>query len=238
MLSKQANLIVKLFILLTSVVSGVPKTSAQLAQEQRILRVGPGQTFSTPSKAAAIARDHDLIEIMPGTYGGDVAVWSADNITLRGVGERPHMRADGASAQGKAIWVITGDNVIVENIEFSGATVPDRNGAGIRYEGTSLVVRNCYFHDNQMGILTSNNPNSEVTIDSSEFANSHGGSISHNIYIGRIRSFTLQFSYSHHATIGHNVKSRAATNYILYNRLMDEKDGRSSYAIDLPEGGR
>jgi hypothetical protein len=37
--------------------------------------------------------------------------------------------------------------------------------------------------------------------------------------------------------VGHNVKSRARTNHIAYNRIMDERDGRSSYAIDLPNGG-
>jgi len=57
------------------------------------------------------------------------------------------------------------------------------------------------------------------------------------MYIGHIRSFILRHSYSHHAKIGHNVKSRAQENYILYNCIMDEKDGRSSYAIDLPNGG-
>jgi hypothetical protein len=34
------------------------------------------------------------------------------------------------------------------------------------------------------------------------------------------------------------VKSRAAVNQILYNRLTDEQQGSSSYNIDLPEGGR
>jgi hypothetical protein len=47
----------------------------------------------------------------------------------------------------------------------------------------------------------------------------------------------MQFCYSHHAIIGHLVKSRALENYILYNRLMDELDGTSSYSIDLPNGG-
>jgi hypothetical protein len=49
--------------------------------------------------------------------------------------------------------------------------------------------------------------------------------------------FTLRYSDSHHARIGHLVKSRARENYILYNRIMDETDGTSSYVIDLPNGG-
>ena len=33
------------------------------------------------------------------------------------------------------------------------------------------------------------------------------------------------------------MKTRAQENYILYNRIMDEEDGNSSYIIDLPNGG-
>jgi len=56
------------------------------------------------------------------------------------------------------------------------------------------------------------------------------------MYIDAAR-FTLRYSYSHHARIGHLVKSRSRENYILYNRIMDEADGTSSYVIDLPNGG-
>jgi hypothetical protein len=57
------------------------------------------------------------------------------------------------------------------------------------------------------------------------------------MYISNVGRFTLRYCYSHHAKIGHNVKSRARENVLLYNRIMDENDGTSSYAIDLPDGG-
>jgi hypothetical protein len=99
-------------------------------------------------------------------------------------------------------------------------------------------VRNSYFHDNENGILSSGNLESDIVVEHSEFArNGAGGGASHNLYIGTVRSFTLRYSYSHHAIIGHNVKSRAIKTYILYNRIADEHDGRASYAIDLPDGG-
>ncbi|HWP45673.1 MAG TPA: right-handed parallel beta-helix repeat-containing protein, partial [Candidatus Limnocylindrales bacterium] len=207
-----------------------------------ILRVGPGKPYAKPSQAAAVAKDKDIIEIDAGIYTADVAVWHANNLTIRGVGGKAHLKANGASAQGKGIWVIAGDNTTIENIEFSDAVVPDHNGAGIRLEGSGLTVRNCYFHDNEMGILTGANPKSDLLIEYSEFANNYyrGDDSSvhaHNIYVGKIRSFTLRYSYIHHARIGHNVKSRAQENYILYNRIMDEQTGASSYAIDLPNGG-
>jgi hypothetical protein len=203
-----------------------------------ILSVGPGEQFALPSQAAAVAQDGDDIQIDAGLYSGDVAVWRANNLTLEGVGGLAHLDAAGKSAQGKAIWVIQGANTTVANIEFSGAVVADRNGAGIRQEGAGLTVSGCYFHDNQEGILTSANPDSDITIQFSEFAaNGYGDGYSHNIYIGHVRSFTLFGSYSHDAKVGHDVKSRADTNYILYNRIQDGDTGTASYNIDLPNGG-
>jgi hypothetical protein len=86
--------------------------------------------------------------------------------------------------------------------------------------------------------LEGGHPTSDILIEHSEFArNGFGDGYTHNIYIGRSRSFTLRYSYSHHAYVGHTVKSRANANYILYNRIMDEVSGTSSYTIDLPDGG-
>jgi hypothetical protein len=203
-----------------------------------VLRVGAERELKRPSAAAQIARDGDVIEIDAGTYAGDAAVWRQHRLTIRGVGGRAHIRADGAQAEDKAIWVVKGNEATIEGIEFSGAKVPDQNGAGIRLEGTGLTVRDCYFHDNENGILTGANPASDIVVEHSEFAhNGSGDGYSHNLYIGHVRSFTLRFSYVHHALVGHNVKSRALRNFIAYNRIMDEKDGRSSYSIDLPNGG-
>jgi hypothetical protein len=99
-------------------------------------------------------------------------------------------------------------------------------------------VRDCYFHHNENGILTGANRESDIVVEHSEFAhNGFGDGQSHNLYIGAVRTFTLRYSYVHHAVVGHNVKSRALKNLIAYNRVMDERDGRGSYSIDLPNGG-
>ena len=208
----------------------------------QVLRVGPGHELKTPSAAAKVARDGDTIEIEAGLYARDAAVWSQNGLTIRSVNGLAQLRADGVHAEDKGIWVIKGAGTTIEGIEFSGAKVPHRNGAGIRLEGPGLTVRNSYFHDNEVGILTGRHLESDVVIEHSEFAhNGHAGSVSsgqgHNIYVGTVRSFTLRYSYSHRAIIGHNVKSRAIKSYILYNRIADEQDGRASYAIDLPDGG-
>ena len=192
-----------------------------------------------PSAAAAVARDGDVVEIDAGEYAGDVAVWSANRLTIRGVGGVARLPANGRSAQQKAIWVIRGGGTTVERIEFSGCRVPDRNGAGIRQEGRGLVVRDCLFRDNEDGILTGADPASEILVENCEFDhNGAGDGYSHNLHIGQVGRFTMRFCWSHRARVGHLVKSRARENFLLYNRLTDEEDGTSSYVIDLPNGGR
>ncbi len=219
---------------LTILILVVAWTPAQAA----VFHVGPGMPYEKPSEVALIAEDGDTIEIEASTYMGDVAVWTQNDLVIRGIGGRPHLRAAGKSAENKAIWVIKGNNTTVENIEFSGGRVADENGAGIRLEGTHLTVRSCYFHDNENGILTGEDAESEVLVEYSEFSNNgFGDGYSHNMYIGRIARFTLRFSYSHHAKVGHQVKSRAEVNHILFNRLMDGVSGNSSYIIDLPDPG-
>jgi MYXO-CTERM domain-containing protein len=202
------------------------------------LSVGPGKAYAAPCAAVAAAHDNDVIEIdAAGSYPGDVCAIDKNGLTLRGVGGRAKIDAHGQNYGGKAIWVISAHDTTVENIELSGATVPDQNGAGIRQEGDNLTVRGCYFHDNEDGILTDASPSSQILIEYSEFAqNGFGDGYSHNMYIGNVARFTLRYSYSHDSKIGHLVKSRAAANYILYNRLTGEQ-GTSSYELDLPNLG-
>jgi len=235
------TLICLLGVALAGLVAPAAQSYAQATLEAaptNIVRVGPNRDLKRPSDAARVARDGDVVEIDATVYEGDAAVWRQHRLTIRGVGGRAQLRADGAHAEGKAIWVIKGNDTTIEGVEFSGAKVPDENGAGIRLEGAGLTVRDCYFHDNENGILTGRGPDSDIVIEHSEFAhNGVGDGYTHNLYIGHVRSFTLRYSYIHHAIVGHNVKSRAAWNDIRYNRIMDEKDGSSSYAIDLPNGG-
>ena len=203
------------------------------------LSVGPNGQYATPCAASKVATDGDVIEIdASGSYNGDVCRWEANNLTIQGINGRPHIDADGNSSEGKAIWVVQGNDTEIDNIEFSGAKVSSSNGAGIRFEGHNLIVRNCYFHDNQDGVLTDVYGIGNILIEYTEFAyNGAGDGESHNMYINHADSFTLQYCYSHHSKVGHLVKSRAINSYILYNRLSDESSGTASYEIDLPSGG-
>lgn len=221
-----------------------PQLSHGTTAHPRVLHVGPRRELRTVAAAAQEARDGDIVEIDAGDYSGDVAAWSQSNLTIRAVGGRARLRADGRSAEGKAIFVIKGTGVVVENISFSGTRVPSRNGAGIRHEGGRLVVRRCVFADNEMGILTSNSPAAELEVDSSEFRDNAvaptyraGDPIGHQIYAGTIGRFVLRASYVHRGAFGHLVKSRARESHIEFNRITDEAGGRASYELEFPNGG-
>lgn len=203
--------------------------------------VGPGHPYAKPCQAIAAAQPGDVVQIDAagnGTFDGDVCASSVANLTIEGVNGRARIAAAGQSSGGKAIWVLSGLGMVVRNVELTGAAVPDRNGAGIRLEGGSLTVVGSSFHDNQEGILVSNLPSIDLTVDSTElFDNGAGDGQSHNIYVGNVHHFTMRYSSSRSAKVGHLVKSRAAINDILYNRLTEE-GGTGSYELDLPNGGR
>lgn len=201
------------------------------------LRVSVNGPIPSIAEAARQAHDGDVVEIAKGDYRGDVAVWTQKRLTIRGE-KGTRLIASGMAAEQKGIFVIRGDAVVVENLEFRGAKVPDRNGAGIRLEQGSLKVVGCRFLENENGILTANNDKIEVDIENSEFGyNGAGDGQSHNLYVGKIARLKVTGSYFHHAKIGHLLKSRARENLIAYNRLSDETDGRASYELEFPNGG-
>jgi hypothetical protein len=208
------------------------------AANSRTIHVGPTREIRRIGEAARMARDGDVIEVDAGDYIADVAVWPQKRITIRGAAGRPRLIAAGAAAEEKAIWVIRGEQVVVENFEFTGAKVPDRNGAGIRHETGTLMIKRCLFSGNENGILVSNNDTAALEIEDSEFAdNGAGDGLSHNLYVGKIASFSVKGSYFHRARVGHLLKTRARENLIAYNRLTDEYDGRASYELEFPDGG-
>ncbi len=205
-------------------------------------RVGLYLKKKRPSKVVPQVKDGDIVEIETGTYESDVTVWPQNNLTIRSIGGITKLDAKGKSAGGKGIWVFKGNNVLIEGFEFSNSKSKPMNSAGIRAVGGNLYIKNCIFQNNQMGILTSHNPESNVIIESSEFYQNTVDyetykRLGHNIYIGKIGNFVLLNSYSHDAAYGHLVKTLAHNNYIIGNYLSDGKKGKSSYAIDMPKGG-
>ena len=200
------------------------------------LNVGAGQAYATLSAAVAASHDGDVIAVQAGTYVNDFATIST-NITIKGVGGMANFVATVPPPDGKGI-LVTQSNVTIQNLSFSGAAVADNNGAGIRFERGNLVVIDSYFHDNQMGLLSNNDPNGTIRIVGSEFADTSGpgDGLRHNLYVGNIASLVVDDSYFHDAYSGHQIKSRAQSTTITNSRIYDGT-GTGSYSIDLPNGG-
>lgn len=211
--------------------------------QTKIWQVGPNFSLKKPSAAISLAKKGDTIRIMAGAYENDYSIINQDDLTIEGVNGFAHLISHNGIPNGKAIWVTNGRNITIRNIEFSGAHVPDKNGAGIRLQKGTLYLENCYFHGNETGILTSGNPEIRLYIINSEFSKNtqnypDTGYLSHNIYVGAISVFHMENSISRGAKYGHAIKTRAQNNVIKGNRIFDEGDISASYLIDLPNGGK
>ena len=224
--------------------------------EPTTLTVGPSGMYATLAAALVDAKSGDTIEIdANGTYHNADAMANIriPNLTIVGVNGVAHMQIDRDfdALDRMGIWVVreTAPNLTVKNIEFSGAhdfrEYGDLNHSGVRALGTiGLVFENCYFHDNDNGLLSSGNasPDSSITFINCEFwANGYGDGQSHNMYIGNIETFKFIDSYSHDPYYGgHLLKSRARNTYII-NSVLGEFNASPEYVsnanIDIPEGG-
>jgi hypothetical protein len=203
-----------------------------------VMRVGPTRAVKSLAAAARQARSGDVIEVDAGDYVGDVAAWPQHDLTLRAVGGRVRVVGAGAHVQGKGLFVTTGRRQRIEGFDFTGAAVPDRNGAGIRLEAGSLTLVDCTFLDNENGLLSANDGSIELDIVDCDFGPIlPGEGRTHNLYVGAIRRLAVSGSWFHHGLHGHLLKSRAALNHILYNRLTDEIGGRASYELEFANGG-
>lgn len=209
------------------------------AQAQSIV-VGPEGHPTSLRDAVRQAVDGDLIELLPGDYRGEVAVVEGRRLTIRGLGRRPVLHAEGRNAERKAILVVRGGDVRIENLEFRGCRADDRNGAGIRFESGHLAVVRCGFFDNEIGLLTSNDESARLEIEACEFGNAPRvvGGLHHLLYAGRIARLEVTGSRFHRGFEGHLVKSRARETRLAYNLIVDGPEGQASYEVDLPNGGR
>ena len=199
------------------------------------LKVGPSQTFQTPSAAAAVAKNGDHIEIEPGQYF-DCAAWRADDLVIEGTA--PGVVITDKTCNGMGLFVIWGDNTTVRNLTLTRSRVPDMNGAGIRLVKGSLTVDTVKFIDDQTGIL-GGVPGTTVTVRNSDFDRNGicAGACAHGMYIENVDLLRVENSRFSNTRQAHSIKSRALRTEVIGCTITDGPDGTSSYLIEAPNGG-
>jgi hypothetical protein len=135
--------------------------------------------------------------------------------------------------------VISGAGVTVDNITFSGARVPDQNGAGIRAEGRNLTVRDSRFFDNENGILAASVEGSTILIEGSAFERNGkcAANCAHGVYANGIERLKIVDSVFREQRQGHHVKSAASALEVIGSTIEDGPDGTASYLLDVVSGG-
>jgi hypothetical protein len=147
-----------LFLLIPTLLAGHAGAST--------LTVGADQELATPSAAAREARDGDTVQIEPGEYY-DCAVWNQNHLVITGTG--PGVVITDTTCLGKAMFVVTGNDVTIKDLTLARARVPDGNGAGIRLEGDGLTLERVRFQNDQVGLLAGGDGANPIRITDSIF---------------------------------------------------------------------
>lgn len=204
-----------------------------------VLMVGPQGAPLSMEDALRQAQDGDVIELLPGEYTGPPVVIENRRLTIRGVGKRPLVKGSGKLASAKALWLVRGGEVLIENIEFRGARSNDGEGSGIRMEGGRLHLRKVALYDNEYGLFAPNAEQAELRIEDCEFglAPRVVGGLHHLLNVARIAKLTVTGSRFQQGFEGQMIKSRARENIISYNFIHDGQRGGASYEIEIANGG-
>ncbi|HUW82423.1 MAG TPA: Calx-beta domain-containing protein, partial [Phycisphaerae bacterium] len=193
------------------------------------------------------AQPGDVIVVQPGVYQMNESRLSFYNagepgnpITIRGVmngSQRPICEPAPGQEVDRAflyIWSVDHDWVI-ENLEFRNSRGLDvlysPNAAGMYVCGDNITIRNCYFHDNDMG-LTGSTGATNILVENCEF-NYNGTDLfyayAHALYMS-CDDLTVRGCYFHDAYGGMLFKSRCVHHVLEYSWL--ENDGSEQCVIN------
>lgn len=204
-----------------------------------IYLVGPDEALNAPSQAARVVKSGDtvLIKPKPGGYY-DCAIWRADDLTIEGIGD--DVRLTDMTCQGKAIFITVGNRIIIRNLTFARARVPDRNGAGIRAEGKDLRVEHSRFVNNESAILATNSARSHITLKDSQFTGNGGcgpNRCSDAIAVGHIAELSVSDCDISGTRGGDAIRSLAEQTMLISNHIEDGQGGTAAFLVELPSGG-
>ncbi len=199
------------------------------------LCVGSDRAFPSLTAALAVAREGDTIEIVAATYH-ETAKIAVPNLTLRGVGGRPHFDCTRIPiSDHKACLLLTADGITLDNLEISGAKISSRfgaNGACVRNEpNLNFTLKRILCHGSQDGVLSTGGA---IAIEDSEFFDNGWTALTHNVYFGGDCNVTVRRSIFRDARVGQEFKSRCIRTDISDSTF---RSTRGSRDLDIPDGG-
>ena len=225
-------------ILVSALLAALAAPASAQAEAPFVVRE-TGEAFHSLQDAVdSVGSGTGTILIAPGRYR-DCAVQGEGEVAF--VAAEPGKAIfDGGICEGKAALVLRGRASRVEGLVFRNLRVPDGNGAGIRIESGSLLVRESLFQDSESGILSADEPGSAIRVEQSTFSGlgrcDRGLSCAHSLYIGGYGSLSVIRSRFERGRGGHYVKSRTPRVEVLDSSFDDSAGRATNYMIDLSNG--
>jgi hypothetical protein len=206
-----------------------------------VITVGSGDEYATLSAALPFANPGDTIEVAAGTYLEEEDVITTPYLTIEGVGGLAVFDHTADSIGNRQGILVVSVPIIIENMEFLGASVPDANGAGIRVKAGGVVtVDNSEFVNDQDGILGDSDPSISITVNNSSFIGDGAAcsGFAHGLYAAGGSSLTVNGDFFENTCVGHDIQSRAATTTVL-DSVFDECSlaSTTSYQVNVANGG-
>jgi len=202
----------------------------------RTWQVGWGRSSGTPGDVCRRVHDGDTVLIDSGEYVDGTCEWSANDLTIIGLG-KVVIRSNGGTSFQNALWEILAGRVYIEGIEFRDRVTIDGRGAGLVIFGGDVTLRSCTFARLQRGIVF--DPKllvARLTIEQCAFEGLGAETASPVIDCGAIQSLSITGSYFHNAGSSALVRSDAHSNFITACRA-DVADLSLQPAFDFPSGG-
>jgi hypothetical protein len=200
------------------------------------LVVGGNGGIPRLSEAIQQARAGATISVEAGLYCDDFVLIDKP-VRIVGRNGTPIFQAIRLTPDGGILRTST--DVEIENVAFYDAASLSGNAAGIRQITGTLTVRNCILRSSQNGIFCADDPNAKLIVEDSQFiGNGAGDGHTHGLYIAtEAASLVVERSVFVGTHVGHHLKSRARQTEVRDSRFGDLGSGRTSYAIDIPNGG-
>ena len=185
-----------------------------MAQPQwgRPMMVGPGEVYTSLADAARAAQPGATVRLTPGIYR-ECAVWTASNLTIQA--EPNTARVEGPLCEGRGQFILRGNDITIDGVDFAGAHGPDAQAAAVRIEGRSATIRRSTFRATGRGVLALPRRGSIVRLENASFM---GGAQVEASGIERLSITASQFV----APLGGpSVRSAAANTEITFSTIAD-----------------